>query len=1412
MAATVAPAGHICVLRSNGDDGNRIPLDASAAATVTFGRALTSDVRIALAHCSRLHAELRVDQNARVSLVNHAKAANATLLNAQPLAPKAARDVRDGDVFEICGKRFRFEASVLAATTTMASITEEENVTAEKRDVAKPLPSGLLQAITARRRSSVLGRPAKPPPPPPPPRAAPAAPSFSAELKAATDRRLAALEGAKPARPPGWRPPPPPPRAAAAPAPQDLAGELRAKLAARRARVASTGDRDSTAAAAPPARPFAAVLKARLLQQAGRKSLTAGEVLRKAEAAPEAAAPEPEPAAMEAEPAAPAEPTPLEPAAAAPEPEPAAEPAPMEEAEPVPAPAEAAEQPAAMETEPVAAAPEAEPAAEPAAAAPEPAAMETEPAVEPVAEPTAEPAAEPPAEPVAEPAAAEAEPVAEPTAAEAEPVAEPVAEPAAAATEPAAMETEPVAEPAVEPVATEAAPEPAAMETEPEAAEAEPSLSTQENSQDSLTDAAVGGLTQEESLGAEPVAAKPPRPSVRFAVEEAPPRPAVRFAASPAKARGVTFAPLAGATPSRSGGGLRRPTPFRPASADGPASPKAQAALAASPWARPKEETVRVDALPAGLRREVLDARQQDLVKAAVAAAARSWASVAKAPKAETEAEAAPSATDVLAAATAPVDDHTLTREGSRSIAALLEGADDEEAARKRRLKRARKRQSNPGDARAAMRRKEARRRRQSIAALPELGEVWDWLTALHETTETAAPKPEAVARVPELQEAWGWMESLEDPELRAAGAEAVRNSRKSLAAGDAAGAWRCLVGTGEFGGENRFAALYESSDDDEDDEVVELLADMEAAVAPEALAKVQENAQLLVDREMEPRLAYACVLDRHYGGNDTVDLGEAWSWLETLSKKDENARRAVEAANSENISVSDLAALASECSDKDKALIAQRAEDVAKAGVAYGPAFASALDSFAADPEGFAGRETNSNEVVEAAPAALEDAWAALESRDQARDRFNDDATDAGDDVADVEEIDEDAHVRDETPPEEDEPGDVTRIFREAFLRANAPDEAPDRRASALPALADALKQLEGVDSPAARAARRASVAGLSGLSDAWRWVDELDDELKEKALDAKRAALGAVPDVAAAWAAVEACEDPVLRRAAKELRRACSDDTTNVGEVLLWLTRAAEVAAADEEDVVIMEPAAPPSPVRTFDAAAARRACKKLTVPKLRAALAEKGLDTKGLKVALVERLVGALRAEATGEAPAAAEPAAPEASDAMEAEPAAPAAPEASDAMEAEPAFDEASATKAAKKLKVAELRAALEAAGADTKGLKAALVERLVGVQRAAAGGAPPAAPEASDATEAAPEAEEGFDEAAATRQAKKMKVAELRAALEAAGADTKGLKAALVERLVGVQRAAASGKRAAEPSDEAERSPKKSRRA
>ena len=58
-------------------------------------------------------------------------------------------------------------------------------------------------------------------------------------------------------------------------------------------------------------------------------------------------------------------------------------------------------------------------------------------------------------------------------------------------------------------------------------------------------------------------------------------------------------------------------------------------------------------------------------------------------------------------------------------------------------------------------------------------------------------------------------------------------------------------------------------------------------------------------------------------------------------------------------------------------------------------------------------------------------------------------------------------------------------------------------------------------------------------------------------------------------------------------------------------------------------------------------------------------------------------------------------------------------------------------------------------------------------------------------------DEDFDADAATREAKKLRVAELRAALEAAGADSKGLKPVLVERLVEVRRLA-SGRRRTPP--------------
>ena len=65
---------------------------------------------------------------------------------------------------------------------------------------------------------------------------------------------------------------------------------------------------------------------------------------------------------------------------------------------------------------------------------------------------------------------------------------------------------------------------------------------------------------------------------------------------------------------------------------------------------------------------------------------------------------------------------------------------------------------------------------------------------------------------------------------------------------------------------------------------------------------------------------------------------------------------------------------------------------------------------------------------------------------------------------------------------------------------------------------------------------------------------------------------------------------------------------------------------------------------------------------------------------------------------------------------------------------------------------------------------------------------PAAPSAPAAAPSPAPAAEEFDGAAATRKAKRLKVAELRAALEAAGASTEGTKPVLVERLVATQRA------------------------
>ena len=111
------PLGYVCVLKSDGADGERVPLHA----TLKFGRALDNDVRVPVARCSRLHAELLTVGESEAVLQNHARAANTTVLRGVPLNPNQARDVKSGDVFEICGRRFRFEAAVAPAPAPPAA-------------------------------------------------------------------------------------------------------------------------------------------------------------------------------------------------------------------------------------------------------------------------------------------------------------------------------------------------------------------------------------------------------------------------------------------------------------------------------------------------------------------------------------------------------------------------------------------------------------------------------------------------------------------------------------------------------------------------------------------------------------------------------------------------------------------------------------------------------------------------------------------------------------------------------------------------------------------------------------------------------------------------------------------------------------------------------------------------------------------------------------------------------------------------------------------------------------------------------------------------------------------------------------------------------------------------------------------
>jgi len=232
-----------------------------------------------------------------------------------------------------------------------------------------------------------------------------------------------------------------------------------------------------------------------------------------------------------------------------------------------------------------------------------------------------------------------------------------------------------------------------------------------------------------------------------------------------------------------------------------------------------------------------------------------------------------------------------------------------------------------------------------------------------------------------------------------------------------------------------------------------------------------------------------------------------------------------------------------------------------------------------------------------------------------------------------------------------------------------------------------------------------------------------------------------------------------------------------------------------------------------RTAEQAAAARAAEQAEAARASEAEATRAAEADAAQAAEAVAAQAAEQAEATRAVEQAAatqgepEEAEPEEAEPEEAEPE-EAEPEEAEPEEAEPAaargdadeaappgsasddgdYDEEADRKAVKKLTVADLRAFLEEHGVDTSGLKPALFERCCALKRAAHGAAPAASPGPALPVSPGPAGDEAFDDEAETAAAKKLKVADLKAALSALGAETAGLKADLVERYVALRRA------------------------
>ena len=156
---------YVCALGN--DDSCEYRMNAEG--TTVFGRRTDSDVVISDPGCSRMHATLIV-ADGRAELKNFGSEADTTLVWNTPLPKGHGCDIGNGDVFEICGRRFRFEvvcgkgdAASDARPATSRAAPREKKRPASTAEGEAPVRAAAQPKKKKAKKAASVAKPAAPP-------------------------------------------------------------------------------------------------------------------------------------------------------------------------------------------------------------------------------------------------------------------------------------------------------------------------------------------------------------------------------------------------------------------------------------------------------------------------------------------------------------------------------------------------------------------------------------------------------------------------------------------------------------------------------------------------------------------------------------------------------------------------------------------------------------------------------------------------------------------------------------------------------------------------------------------------------------------------------------------------------------------------------------------------------------------------------------------------------------------------------------------------------------------------------------------------------------------------------------------------------------------------------------------------